>query len=234
MIEVPGRGRPARERLGSKLNMSLLVKICGLSTQSSLEAAIEAGADMVGFVFFAKSPRHISLREASALGQLVRGRAAIVALTVDAHEKAIAGIIDALRPDLLQLHGNEAPERIEYLRAKFNLPLMKAVGIARRDDLEAAQAYSWQTASSSTPRRRPKPRLPGGNGVAFDWRLLDGFVSPAPLMLSGGLDAGNVGEAIRVARPAGVDVSSGVERAPGLKDEAMIAAFVRAARAAAV
>jgi phosphoribosylanthranilate isomerase len=214
--------------------MSLLVKICGLSTPSSVEAAIEAGADMVGFVFFAKSPRHISLREASALGQLVRGRAAIVALTVDAHEKAIAGIIDALRPDLLQLHGNEAPERIEYLRAKFNRPLMKAVGIARRDDLEAAQAYSMADRLLIDAKAPAEATLPGGNGVAFDWRLLDGFVSPAPLMLSGGLDAGNVGEAIRVARPAGVDVSSGVERAPGLKDEAMIAAFVRAARAAGV
>ncbi len=117
----------------------------------------------------------------SALGQHVRGRAAIVALTVDAHEKAIAGIIDALRPDLLQLHGNEAPERIEYLRAKFNRPLMKAVGIARRDDLEAAQAYSMADRLLIDAKAPADALLPGGNGVPFDWRLLDGFVSPACL-----------------------------------------------------
>ena len=214
--------------------MSLIVKICGLSTPSSLEAAIEAGADMVGFVFFAKSPRHVSLAEASVLGKLARGRAAVVALTVDAQEETIADIITALRPDLLQLHGNETPEWIEYLRAKFSLPLMKAVGVARRADLEAAQAYCAADHLLIDAKAPADATLPGGNGLPFDWHLLEGFAPPAPLMLSGGLDAGNVGEAIRVARPAGVDVSSGVERAPGLKDEAMIAAFVRAARTAAV
>jgi phosphoribosylanthranilate isomerase len=213
--------------------MSLLVKICGLSTRSSVEAAIEAGADMVGFVFFPKSPRHVSLGEASALGKLARGRAAIVALTVDAQEETIADIIGALRPDLLQLHGKESPERIEYLRAKFNVPLMKAVGVERRADLDAANAYSRADRLLIDAKAPADAALPGGNGLAFDWRLLEGFATPAPLMLSGGLDAGNVGEAIRVARPAGVDVSSGVERAPGLKDQAMIAAFIRAARAAA-
>ena len=213
--------------------MSLLVKICGLSTRSSVEAAIDAGADMVGFVFFPKSPRHVSLDAVTALGDVARGRAAIVALTVDAQEEALSEIIASLRPDLMQLHGQETPERVAHLRAKFNLPMMKAVGVAHRGDLGAAHAYSTADRLLIDAKASADAVLPGGNGRSFDWRLLDGFVSPAPLMLSGGLDAGNVGEAIRVARPAGVDVSSGVERAPGLKDDAMITAFVRAARAAA-
>ncbi|MBW0005320.1 MAG: phosphoribosylanthranilate isomerase [Hyphomicrobiales bacterium] len=213
--------------------MSLVVKICGLSTQSSVEAAVDAGADMVGFVFFERSPRHVSLGKACELGKSARGRAAIVALTVDADESTVCDIIDALRPDLLQLHGGEPPERIEYLRAKFKVPLMKAVGIAGRADLEAARKYVNADRILIDAKAPADAAHPGGNGFAFDWRLLEDFVTPAPFMLSGGLDASNVGEAIRVARPGGVDVSSGVERAPGLKDEAMIAAFVRAARAAA-
>ena len=233
VVDVAMGERPPREIVGIEPNMSVIVKICGLSTQSSVEAAIEAGADMVGFVFFAKSPRHVSFGEASALGKLARGRAGIVALTVDADDGAIADIIEALRPDLLQLHGNESPERIEYLRAKFKIPLMKALGIARRADLDAAKDYLNADRLLIDAKAPADAVHPGGNGLAFDWHLLEGFVTPAPIMLSGGLDAGNVGEAIRVARPAGVDVSSGVEHAPGLKDETMIAAFVRAARAAA-
>lgn len=213
--------------------MSLLVKICGLSTRSSVEAAIAAGADMIGFVFVRKSPRHVCLDEAAKLGELARGRAAIVALTVDAREETISQIVENLRPDLIQLHGQEAPEWVAHLRAKFKLPMMKAIGVARRDDLFAVQAYPMADRFLIDAKAPVDAELPGGNGRPFDWRLLDGFASSAPLMLSGGLDAGNVAEAIRIARPAGVDVSSGVERAPGLKDEAMIAAFVRAARAAA-
>ena len=213
--------------------MSLLVKICGLSTRSAVEAALEAGADMVGFVFFADSPRHVSLERACTLGKLVRGRAAIVALTVNAQEERIAEIVGALRPDLLQLHGQEPPERLAYLRAKFKVRLMKAVGIARRADLDAAQSYCMADRLLIDAKAPADATLPGGNGLSFDWHLLEGFSSTAPVMLSGGLDASNVGEAIRVARPSGVDVSSGVERAPGVKDETMIAAFVRAARASA-
>ena len=155
--------------------MSLIVKICGLSTQGSVEAAIEAGADMVGFVFFAKSPRHVSLAEASARGKLARGRAAVVALTVDAQEETIADITRALRPDLLQLHGNETPEWIEYLRAKFSLPLMKAVGVARRADLVAAQAYCAADRLLIDAKAPADATLPGGNGLPFDWHLLEGF-----------------------------------------------------------
>ncbi|MFI5012248.1 MAG: phosphoribosylanthranilate isomerase [Hyphomicrobiales bacterium] len=213
--------------------MSLLVKICGLSTPAAVDASIEAGADMVGFVFFARSPRHVSPARAAALAGRARGRAAIVALTVDADDAALAVIVEALRPDLLQLHGLEGPERLAHLRKRFGVKLMKAIGVARRDDLGAARAYAAADRLLLDAKPPADALLPGGNGLAFDWRMLEGFVADAPIMLSGGLDPDNVGEAIQIAQPAGVDVSSGVESAPGLKDETKIAAFVRAARAAA-
>jgi len=213
--------------------MPLLVKICGLSTAASVDAAIEAGADMVGFVFFAKSPRHVSIAKAAELANRARGHAAIVALTVDADEAALADIVGSLRPDLLQLHGRESPERLAQLRKTFGVPLMKAIGVERREDLAAAKAYTTADRFLVDAKPPADAVLPGGNGLPFDWTMLEGFVAGAPIMLSGGLDPGNVGEAIRVAQPSGVDVSSGVESSPGLKDEARIVAFIRAARLAA-
>jgi phosphoribosylanthranilate isomerase len=212
--------------------MSLLVKICGLSTEASVDAAIEAGTDMVGFVFFPRSPRNISPAAAAELAARARGRAGIVALTVDAEDQALAGIVAALRPDLLQLHGRESPERILHLRALFGVPLMKAIGVAGPSDLAATQPYAGVDRFLLDAKPPADAVLPGGNGRSFDWTMLEGFTAGAPIMLSGGLDPDNVGEAIRVAKPDGVDVSSGVERAAGLKDEAKIAAFIRAARAA--
>ncbi|SDR26794.1 phosphoribosylanthranilate isomerase [Rhizobiales bacterium GAS191] len=212
--------------------MSLLVKICGLSTPASVDAAIKAGADMVGFVFFARSPRNVSIEAAAALASRARGRAGIVALTVDAEDAALADIVAALRPDLLQLHGRESPERLAHLRALFGVPLMKVIGVAVRSDLAATQAYGNADRFLLDTKPPADAALPGGNGLSFDWTMLEGFNAQAPIMLSGGLDSDNVAEAIRVARPDGVDVSSGVERAPGLKDEAKIAAFIRAARVA--
>jgi phosphoribosylanthranilate isomerase len=212
--------------------MTLLVKICGLTTPSAVAAAVEAGADMVGFVFFGKSPRHVTLAAAARLAKLARGHAAIVALTVDAEDAALDEIVATLKPDLLQLHGRETPARLAHLRSRFRLPLMKAVGVSSRADLAAVASYGDAQRVLLDAKPPPDAALPGGNGAAFDWSLLDGFSAHAPLILSGGLDAGNVAEAIRIARPAGVDVSSGVERAPGLKDEAKIESFIRAARAA--
>ena len=212
--------------------MPILVKICGLSTPGSVAAAIEAGADMVGFVFFAKSPRYVSLAAASALAAQARGRTAIVSLTVDANDATLGGIVEAIAPDLLQLHGGETPERVASLRATFGRPVMKAIGIAKREDLARAEAYAGVDRLLIETKPPADALLPGGNGVAFDWRMLEGFECEAPIMLSGGLEPGNVAEAIRTARPAGVDVSSGVESAPGLKDEAKIWAFIRAARSA--
>ncbi|ALK11002.1 phosphoribosylanthranilate isomerase [Blastochloris viridis] len=213
--------------------MTVLVKICGLSTFATLDAALEAGADMVGLVFFAKSPRHLSLAAAAELAAHARGRARVVALTVDADDAALAGIVDAVAPDVLQLHGRESPERVAEVRARFGRPVIKAVAIGGRDDLGAVAGYA-AVADMLLFDAKPAPTaaLPGGNGLAFDHRLVAGLDPGVPVMLSGGLDPATVAQAIDLVRPAAVDVSSGVERAPGDKDPAMIRAFIAAARAA--
>lgn len=214
--------------------MSLEIKICGLSTAETLEAALGAGADMVGMVFFAPSPRHVDLTAAAGLGARARGRAGIAALTVDADDATLAAIVDALRPDLLQLHGRETPARVAAIRERFGLPVMKALGIAAREDLAALSAYEAVADRLLLDAKPPKgAALPGGNGVPFDWNLIAGLELSRPYMLSGGLDPENVAEAIARIHPPGVDVSSGVERGPGIKDPARIAAFIGAARAVA-
>jgi len=213
--------------------MTLLVKICGLSTPQALDVALESGADMVGFVFFPPSPRHLALEAARALGERVAGRANKVALTVDASDEVLAGVIEALKPDLLQLHGVETPERVTALRGRFGLPVMKAVPIAERKDLARIDLYKKVADRLIFDARAPQDATrPGGLGTPFDWTLLKGVDPGIPFMLSGGLDAGNVAEALRITRAPGVDVSSGVERAPGEKDSDKIRAFIRAARAA--
>jgi phosphoribosylanthranilate isomerase len=213
--------------------MMSLIKICGLSTPETLEAALDAGADMVGFVFFPPSPRNVTAEAVAPLGRQVRRRAQKVALTVDADDEALDLVCLALRPDMLQLHGRETPERVAAIRARLGLPVLKAVGIAEAADLDRLAAYhgaaDWLLLDAKPPRGSV---LPGGNGVAFDWTLLAALDRGLPVMLSGGLDAASVGEAIRLVRPDAVDVSSGVERAPGEKDPVKIGAFVAAARAA--
>ena len=212
--------------------MALLVKICGLSTPEALDAALDAGADMVGFVFFAPSPRYISLDTARALSARVTDRAQKVALTVDADDLVLAQIIDALRPDVLQLHGHETPERVAAIRQRFGLPVMKVLAIETRADLAAIAPYTTIADRLLFDARPPRDATrPGGLGKPFDWRLLQNLDLPIPFMLSGGLNADNVAEAIHITRAPGVDVSSGVERAPGVKDSDKIRAFVRAARA---
>ena len=213
--------------------MTAMVKICGLSDPAALEAALAAGADMVGFVFFPKSPRHVGLEGALALGAQARGRARIVALTVDADDEALRCIVEALNPDILQLHGRENPGRVKEIGARFGRPTMKAVGVAGRQDFAAVALY--ETAADLILIDAKPPReaaLPGGNGRPFDWALARGFVTRRPWLLSGGLNPGNVAQAIALTKALGVDVSSGVERAPGVKDEGKIRAFVAAARAA--
>jgi phosphoribosylanthranilate isomerase len=213
--------------------MTLLVKICGLSTPQALDVALESGADMVGFVFFPPSPRHLALEAARALGERVKGRAGKVALTVDADDETLAGVVEALKPDLLQLHGVETPERVTALRARFGLPVMKAVPIAERKDLARIELYKKVADRLIFDARAPQDATrPGGLGTPFDWTLLKGVDPGIPFMLSGGLDAANVAQAIAITRAPGVDVSSGVERAPGEKDPNKIHAFIRAARAA--
>jgi len=215
--------------------MSLTVKICGLSTPETLDAALEAGADMVGFVFFPPSPRHLQFDLARALGERVRGRAQKVALTVDTDDAFLQSIVEALGPDIVQLHGSESVAQIAAIRRKFGLPVMKAVPIAVKDDLERIATYAAVADRLLFDARAPREATrPGGLGNTFDWHLLKDVQSRVPFMLSGGLDAGNVGEALHITRASGIDVSSGVERAPGVKDIDKIKAFVRAARSAAV
>jgi phosphoribosylanthranilate isomerase len=214
--------------------MSLLVKICGLSTAEALDVALDAGADMVGFVFFPASPRHIGFDAARSLGAAVRGRALKVALTVDADDALLDAVVEALRPDLLQLHGREPRGRVLALKQRFGLPVMKAIAVETKGDLGAVAGYADASDRLLFDARAPREATrPGGLGKSFDWRLLQNLHSGVPFMLSGGLDAGNVGEALRITRAPAVDVSSGVERAPGEKDPEKILAFVRAARQAA-
>ncbi|MEO6946416.1 MAG: phosphoribosylanthranilate isomerase [Nitrobacter sp.] len=213
--------------------MSLIVKICGLSTPTTLDAALEAGADMVGFVFFPPSPRHLDLAHARELGAQVGGRAGKVALTVDADDATLANIVDAVRPDLLQLHGKETVARIRDIKRTFGLPVMKAIGVETAADLAALPGYAAAGDRVLFDAHPPKDATrPGGLGVPFDWRLLENLALGIPFMLSGGLTVNNISEAARITRTGGVDVSSGVESAPGVKDVEMIRDFIRAARAA--
>src|SRR6266704_256445 len=212
--------------------MSLLVKICGLSTRETLDVALGAGADMVGFVFFSPSPRHISLETARELGNQAKGRALKVALTVDADDATLGNIVETLRPDILQLHGRETTTRLRDIKAKFGLPLMKVLSVETAADLAPLAGYADVADRILFDARAPKGATrPGGLGSVFDWHLLENLDLKLPFMVSGGLNAGNVAEAVRVTRAGGVDVSSGVECAPGIKDPEMIRAFIRAARA---
>ena len=213
--------------------MAPIVKICGLSTSATLDAALDCGADMVGFVFFPKSPRHVDWETGRALGRQARGRAKIVALTVDAADDALKRIMDALEPDVVQLHGSESPARVKRIGELCACPTMKAIGVSAREDLAAAGAYEGVADLLLIDAKPPKDAvLPGGNGLPFDWGLARDFAPRRPWLLSGGLDPDTVAAAIALTGPRGVDVSSGVERAPGVKDITKIKAFVAAARSA--
>ncbi|MDP2740309.1 MAG: phosphoribosylanthranilate isomerase [Pseudorhodobacter sp.] len=209
------------------------VKICGLRRLVDVAAVAAAGAAYAGFVFFAKSPRHLTVDAARPLLLAVPEGLAKVALTVDADDAALDAIVTALPLDMLQLHGAESPERVAQVRARYGLPVMKAVGVAGEGDLAAVFEYSLVADQLLIDAKPPKgAAIPGGNGVAFDWRLLAGRRWLRPWMLAGGLTPENVAEAIRLTGAAQVDVSSGVESAPGVKDVGRIAAFRRAVGAA--
>jgi phosphoribosylanthranilate isomerase len=212
--------------------MSLLVKICGLSTRETLDAALVAGADMVGFVFFAPSPRHLSLETARELGRQANGRAAKVALSVDADDATLENIVETLQPDLLQLHGKETIARVRDIKAKFGLPVMKVIAVETSADLAVLPGYASVADRILFDARAPKGATrPGGLGAVFDWNVLAKLELDLPYLVSGGLTADNLAEAVRVTRAGGIDVSSGVESAPGIKDPEMIRHFIRAARA---
>ena len=207
------------------------VKICGIRDAAALAAAAEAGADHVGFVFFPPSPRCLTPAEAAALSATRPGGPKRVGLFVDATDDAIAAVLAAVPLDILQLQGAETPERAAAIRARFGLPVMKALGIGAPEDFAAVEAFA-PVVDRFLFDAKPPPgaALPGGNAQPFEWRLLAGRAIPKPWLLAGGLTAGNVAEAIRTAGAPGVDVSSGVERARGGKDPALIRAFIAAAR----
>jgi phosphoribosylanthranilate isomerase len=212
--------------------MSLIVKICGLSTRETLDVALDAGADMVGFVFFPPSPRHLSLESARDLGKQVNRRASKVALTVDADDSTLANIVEALQPDILQLHGKETVARLRDVKQKFGLQVMKVVAVECSADLASLPGYAGVADRILFDARAPRQASrPGGLGAVFDWHLLEKLDLKLPFMVSGGLHAENVAQAVRVTRAGGVDVSTGVERTLGVKDPEMIRAFIRAARA---
>lgn len=213
--------------------MSLEIKICGLSTPVTVEAAVAARADMIGLVFFSKSPRNVTLETARSLAALARGRTQIVALTVDATDALLSDIVTAVAPDILQLHGSEPPERCAGIRARFSIPVMKAIGVSIVDDLARIPAYTSAVDKILLDAKPPPGAvLPGGNGAAFDWSIIAGLGRRQPFMLSGGLTPLNVADAIRITAATAVDVSSGVEVAPGAKSPDLIRAFVTAARSA--
>lgn len=210
--------------------MDVRVKICGLREPAHVAAAVDAGAAYVGFVFFPRSPRHLELSAAAALAAGVPPGVAKVGLSVNATDADLDAITGAVPLDMLQLHGAESPERVAEVRARYGLPVMKAVGIAGEADLDAVRSYGQVADQLLIDARPPKDAiLPGGNGLAFDWRLVARKYWPCPWMLAGGLTAENVAEAIRLTGARQVDVSSGVESAPGVKDEGRIRAFVAAA-----
>lgn len=207
------------------------IKICGLTTPETLDAALDAGADFVGAVVFPKSPRHIAPDRAARLFERARGRAKIVAVTVDADDALLDEIARTLKPDFIQLHGAETPVRAEWARAVTGAGMIKALPIRRGDDFAAADEWDYHADHLMFDAKPPEGSvLPGGVGRRFDWTLLGDRVFRHPWFLAGGLDPDNVGEALRITGAPMVDVSSGVESAPGVKDAGRIAAFIQNAR----
>ncbi|MER8374927.1 phosphoribosylanthranilate isomerase [Mesorhizobium sp. M1406] len=213
--------------------MALDIKICGLKTDGALAAALAGGASHVGFIFFPKSPRYVEPAEAGRLREAARGKAMAVAVTVDASDAFLDEIVAKMQPDMLQLHGSETPERVAEVKARYGLSVMKALPLSEVADLERIKPFIGVADRFLFDAKPPKgSELPGGNGVAFDWRILAGLDGGVDYMLSGGLNAVNIGDALRLANPPGIDISSGVESAPGVKDPALIEQFFRAVRAA--
>lgn len=209
--------------------MALDIKICGLKTPEAVAAALDGGATHIGFIFFPKSPRHITPDAAARLRAAATGRAVAVAVTVDADDEALDEIVKTVRPDMLQLHGGETPERVRFLKERYNLPVMKAFSIREAGDLEAIAPYRGIADRFLFDAKPPKgSERPGGNGISFDWNLLAALDADIDYMLSGGLNADNIAEALLKTGAPGIDISSGVECAPGEKDVRLIENFFQA------
>ena len=209
----------------------MFVKICGLKTLDMLQTAIEAGADYVGLVFFEKSPRHVALEEAASLATAARGQTKIVALVVDETDETLTQIANSVQPDYFQLHGAEPPARAQEIFDQFQIPLIKALGVQTAEDVQRADDYPMADIILFDAKPSPhQTQLPGGNGIAFDWNLLHEQRLKRTFMLSGGLTPLNVAEAIQLTGAMGVDTSSGVERARGVKDPRLIKDFIQCAK----
>lgn len=216
--------------------MGMVVKICGLSTPAMVDAALSAGADMVGLIHYEKSPRHVAAEQAKALSEQVGDKAVKVLVTVDMADTPLANLIATVQPHALQLHGHERPDRVAQIATRFGLPVIKAIGIGREPgDIGRITFYEGvaDLLLFDAAPAEDGSELPGGNGTSFDWRFLPGLNLSTPWLLAGGLNADNVGDAIVKSGAYGVDVSSGVESGPGVKDPGKIAAFIANARAAA-
>ncbi|MEP2027081.1 MAG: phosphoribosylanthranilate isomerase [Paracoccaceae bacterium] len=213
--------------------MDIRVKLCGLKTKADIDVAVTAGATYVGFVFHPKSPRHLSTAQAAAMATAAPAGLCKVALIVNADDSLLDFLTTEVPLDMLQLHGSEAPERVRAIKDRYGLPVMKAVGVADSNDLADLDSYcrvaDQVLVDAKPPRGAP---LPGGNGLAFDWELIAGRRWPVPWMLAGGLTPDNVAEAVKMTGARQVDVSSGIESAPGQKDHDLMRAFVAAAQAA--
>ncbi|ANK74317.1 MULTISPECIES: phosphoribosylanthranilate isomerase [Ensifer] len=213
--------------------MKTQVKICGLKTAEAAERAVALGASHVGFIFFPKSPRNIEPDDAGRIADRIRGQAKIVAVTVNADNDELDEIVSALNPDILQLHGSEDAERLLTVKAMYGLPVMKALSVREASDLEKIDAYIGIADRFLFDAKPPKGSdLPGGNGVSFDWKLLDALDGSVDYMLSGGLNADNIGEAMAQTSARAIDISSGVESAPGVKDLKLMESFFNAVRQA--
>ncbi|MFD0985543.1 phosphoribosylanthranilate isomerase [Methyloligella solikamskensis] len=211
--------------------MSVKIKICGVQTKEIAEVAIEAGADYLGLVFFPPSPRNVSLEEGAALVKTIDGRVPTVAVLVDPDDEMIDRIVTTVNPDYLQLHGKESPERVAAIKVRSELPVIKAVPVEKAEDVEEAGGYVEIADIILFDAKAPKgSKIPGGRGEAFDWELLSEPGVPRPFGVSGGLDASNVLEAVAVTDPDLVDVSSGVESAPGVKDADLVRSFINVAK----
>jgi len=214
--------------------MSVEAKICGLSEPVSLAAAIAGGARFVGFVFYPPSPRHLSIERAAELARSVPAGIVRVGVTVDPTDDFLARLLDKAPLDMLQLHGKEPPERVQAIKDRFRVRAMKAIPVAGESDPDAAKPYlgvaDWLMFDAKAPKEK-SDAMPGGNALAFDWRILRERRWPLPWMLSGGLDPDNLAEAATVSRAPAVDVSSGVESAPGVKDPTKIRLFLARAKA---
>jgi phosphoribosylanthranilate isomerase len=215
--------------------MAVQVKICGVTSADAADAAVRAGADYVGLVFHPGSPRHMTPAQGAQLAQRLRGKLRLAALLSDPNDEDLGIAVEAVRPDFVQLHGKETPERVADIRARFGRPVIKAIAIAEASDFQRVARYEPVADMLLFDAKPPTAAgREGGHGAPFDWQLLRGRNFKRPWLLAGGLTPGNVARAIRVAGATGVDVSSGVETSPGVKSAELIAAFVAAARSAEI